>query len=96
MILNRDFLGQNLWVTNSLDGTERRDTRQETAEMTIPRKNRDGKKKLHYNHCGLGKASCEILTILKLSLLCKKGLKKRPNFYFMSVLYNHHFFSSFA
>lgn len=35
MTLNRDFLGQNLWVTNSLNSTERRDTLQETAEMTV-------------------------------------------------------------
>ena len=49
MTLNRDFLGQNLWVTNSLNGTERRDTLQETDEMTVhskkEQKNEKKKKK---------------------------------------------------
>ena len=60
MTLNRDFLGQNLWVTNSLNGTERRDTLQETDEMTVHSKKeqkneKKKKKKLHLEPLWIGK-----------------------------------------
>ena len=56
MTLNRDFLGQNLWVTNSLNGTERRDTLQETDEMTVhSKKEKKKKKKLHLEPLWIGK-----------------------------------------
>lgn len=77
----------------------KRDTLQETTEITFHSKKeqKDEKKKFHLKPLWIGKGILWNINNPEALFVMQKGIKKkRPSFYLMSVLYNHHFFSSFA